>query len=135
MPDNASGSARVLELALRKGTTMGTASESGRIRWRLGLVVGFCGLFVGPAPEPANVGAAPAPAPASACFAESRSGSARKVARVTFRDAASVVRERTGSRVVHVERYGDVYYVIVATSEGNQTHCVDAKTGAYLGPC
>lgn len=135
MPDNASGSAQVLELALRKGTTMDTAIESASIWRRLGLVLGVCGLFVGPVPELTSVGAMPAPVPELACFAVPGSGGARKVAQVTFQDAASVVRGRTGSRVVHVERYGNVYYVTVATSEGNQTHCVDAGTGAYLGRC
>ena len=114
---------------------MDTAIESANILRRLGLVVGVCGLFFGPAPELTSVGATPAPVPELACFAAPPSGGARKVAQVTFRDAASVVRGRTGSRVVHVDRYGNVYYVTVATSEGNQTHCVDAGTGAYLGRC
>jgi len=58
-----------------------------------------------------------------------------EISQTTFRDAAIVVQARTGSPVVHVERYGNVYYVTVSTSHGNQTHCVDAGTGKYLGRC
>lgn len=125
----------------RRITSMISAFTTTFAKKHAATVALLCGIVVSVTPTMANVAMTDVPSVAKrGCTTATTPKWLIQISQIAFRDAANIVRERTELRVVrvmHVERYGDVYYVTVSTSSSHERerYCVRATDGAFLGRC